>query len=168
MAERKPRKIKEAGHRRKFLVIVDETPECEAAVYFSACRARSTDSDLTMLCIIEPEGFEHWLQVGELHRQEGEQKAAAIFRLYQRKLHNWGLENVPVHEVVRHGDKPEQILDLIHDDEDIAFLILGASSSTKGPGRLVTLLAGKQAGSFPIPIVIIPGALDLDEINALA
>ena len=168
MAERRLRRLKEKGHRRKFLVIVDETPECETAVYFSACRARNTDSDLSMLSIVEPEGFEHWLQVGELHRQEGEQKAAAIFRLYHRKLHNWGLEDVPVHEVVRHGDKPEQIVELIHDDEDIAFLVLGASSSTKGPGRLVTLLAGKQAGSFPIPIVIIPGSLELEEIDALA
>lgn len=168
MAERKIRKVKEAGHRRKFLVIVDESAECDSAVYFSACRARNTNSDLTMLFVVEPEDFQHWLQIGEIHRQESEQKAAAIFRLYRRKLNNWGFDDVPTHEVIRHGDQPEQIVELINEDEDIGFLVLGASSSSEGPGRLVSLLAGKQSGSFPVPIVIIPGSLELHEIEALA
>jgi nucleotide-binding universal stress UspA family protein len=168
MAERKIRKVKEEGHRRKFLVIVDESPECESAVYFSGLRARMTNSDLAMLYVVEPEDFQHWLQVEELHRQEKEQKAAAIFRLYQRKLNGWGLEDVQVHEIIRHGDPVEQLVELINEDEDISFLVLGASSSNQGPGRLVSLLAGKQAGLFPIPIVVIPGSLELHEIEALA
>ena len=61
MADGKLRKGKEDGHRRKFMVIVDETPECESAVYFSACRARNTGSDLHMLFVVEPEDFQHWL-----------------------------------------------------------------------------------------------------------
>ena len=55
MAQRKPRKANLEGHRRKFMVIVDESPECESAVYFSACRARNTGSDLQMLFVVESE-----------------------------------------------------------------------------------------------------------------
>lgn len=168
MAQRKPRKANVEGHRRKFMVIVDESPECESAVYFSACRARNTGSDLQMLYVVESEDFQHWLSVEAIHQQEGEHSAAVVFRLYQRKLNSWGFDNVTVHEAVRHGQKPEQIIEAIEEDEDISFLVLGASTSSDGPGTLVSQLAGHQAGSFPVPIVVIPGSLELQEIEALA
>ena len=33
---------REAGHRRKFLAIIDDTPECERAVAYASKRAKST------------------------------------------------------------------------------------------------------------------------------
>lgn len=168
MADRTLRRVHEEGHCRKFMVVVDDSPECESAVYFSANRARNTNAIVIMLFVAEPEEFQHWLSVSEIHREESEQTAAAVFRLYRRKLKSWGFEDLAVEEVVRHGEQSEEIIDLIQDDEDISFLVLGASTSSEGPGRLVTWLAGKQAGQFPIPIVIIPGTLDLEEIEALA
>ena len=57
----------------------------------------------------------------------------------------------------------------INEDDDIAIMVLGASTDVKGPGPLVASLAvGKQAGSFPIPITIVPGNLALVDIKALA
>ena len=168
MSDRKIRRVHEEGHSTKFMVVVDESPECESAVYFSAHRARNTKSKVIMLFVVEPEEFQHWLRVGEIHREEAEQTAAAVFRLYRRKLNNWGFDDIEVEEVIRHGEKSEEIVATIDDDEDVSFLVLGASTSNEGPGRLVSWLAGKQAGTFPIPIVIIPGTLDLKEIEALA
>ncbi len=168
MADRKIRTVREQGHCRKFLAVVDDTPECEAAIYFTACRARTTDSGMILLFVIEPEDFQHWLRVEEIHREESEQKAKAVFRLYQRKMKNWGFEDLEFEEAIRHGPITDEIRDLVNDDSDIAFLVLGASASTDGPGRLVTWLAGKQAGDFPVPIILVPGSLELEEIAALA
>ena len=33
---------REVGHRRKFLAIIDDTPECERAVAYASKRAQST------------------------------------------------------------------------------------------------------------------------------
>ena len=66
-------------------------------------------------------------------------------------------------------EKPEEIVKLIEQDEDIAILVLGAAVNPKGPGPLVSSLAtGKAAGTFPIPIVIVPGTLDVEDLKALA
>ena len=47
--------------------------------------------------------------------------------------------------------------------------MLGASADSKGPGPLVSsLAAGKTAGTFPIPITIVPGDLSLDDVKSLA
>ncbi len=163
------RRVFDEGHRRKFLVVLDETPECETALSFAAARAERTGGGLVLLFVIEPGGFQHWLAVEEAQREEGLSKAQAVFRLYTRKLKYWGLDELPREQIVREGDKAEEIRKVIDEDKDIAVLTLGASADPSGPGPLVTTLAaGAGAGSFPIPITIVPGNLSYEEIKGIA
>lgn len=169
MPERKKRKSFEKGHRRKFLVVVDETPECERALAFAAGRAKRTGGGLALLYVVEPGDFQHWLGVEEIAREEGINKAKAVFRLFSRKLKNLGFEDMEVEEIIREGNRAEELVGLIEDDADIAILVLGASKDPAGPGPLVSsLAAGKYAGEFAIPITIVPGTLTNEEIQALA
>ena len=169
MADRKRRLSFEQGHLRKLLVVVDETPEVESALFFAAHRIQRTGGKLLLLYVIEPQDFQHWMGVRDIQRQEGVNKATAIFRMFRRKLTLAGFPDIPIEEVIREGTKPEQILELIVDDVDIGILVLGASTDNRGPGPLVSsLAAGKYAGTFPIPITIVPGTLSSDEIAAMA
>lgn len=169
MGDRKIRTVFEDGHQRKFLVVVDETPESEMALAYAARRARRTEGSLALLFVIEPADFEHWLGVADAYREEAQAKALAVFRLYGRKLKIWGYEDIEPEEIVREGAKAEQIMALIHEDPDIGILVLGASVEASGPGPLVSMLAGgKNAGVFPIPITVVPGCLTIEEIEALA
>jgi nucleotide-binding universal stress UspA family protein len=170
---KKPRKKREVyaeGHKRKFLVVVDETPECESALAFAASRAQRTHGQLALLYVIEPGvDFQHWLGVEEVAREEGLNKAKAVFRLFGRKLKAMGFEQIVPEEIVREGLKPEEITKQIEEDEDIGVLVLGASKDPSGPGPLVSTLAGgKLVGSFPVPITVVPGHLSIEEILALA
>jgi hypothetical protein len=80
-----------------------------------------------------------------------------------------GFEDVVPEEIVREGMKAEEITKLIEEDTDIGVLVLGASKDPSGPGPLVTTLAGGRfAGTFPVPITVVPGCLGLEEILALA
>ena len=164
----KKRRSFEAGHQRKFLIVADNSPEVESALYYAASRVQRSSGTLVLLYIIEPERQTHWLGVLEKQIEEETAKATALFRLFRRKLVNAGLE-VAVEEQIREGAKAEQIVQSIDEDEDIAILVLGAAMDAKGPGPLVsTLAAGKGAGSFPIPITIVPGYPALEDIKALA
>ena len=167
---RKKREIYLEGHRRKFLVAVDETPECESALAFAASRAKRTKGQLALLYVIEPEGEAlHWLGVEDLAREEGLSKAKAVFRLFGRKLKAMGFEELVPEEIVREGSKADEITKAIEEDQDIGVLVLGASKDPSGPGPLVSHLAGgKLAGSFPVPITVVPGHLSIEEILALA
>lgn len=169
----KPRKKRQSfqeGHKRKFLVVVDETPECESALAFAASRANRTKGQLALLYVIEPEGEGmHWLGVEEVAREEGLNKARAVFRLFGRKLKALGFDKLVPEELVREGAKAEEIAQAIEEDEDIGVLVLGASKDPSGPGPLVSSLAGgRLAGVFPTPITVVPGHLSTEEILALA
>lgn len=166
---RKKRQIFAEGHKRKFLVVVDETPECESALAFAASRAQRTSGQLALLYVIEPDIDFQWLAVEDVAREEGHSKAKAVFRLFGRKLKAMGFEDLVPEEIVREGMKSEEITGLIEEDEDIGVLVLGASKDPSGPGPLVTNLAGgRLAGTFPVPITVVPGHLSTEEILALA
>jgi nucleotide-binding universal stress UspA family protein len=170
-AKRAPKKrpIFAEGHKRKFLVVVDETPECESALAFAASRTLRTAGQLALVYVIEPDVDFQWLAVEEAAREEGHSKAKAVFRLFGRKLKAMGFEKMVPEEIVREGVKSEEITKLIEEDEDIGVLVLGASRDPSGPGPLVTSLAGgRLAGTFPIPITVVPGHLSIEEILALA
>ncbi len=159
----------EEGHQRKFVIVVDDSPEVESALYYAASRVQRGSGMLVVLYVIEPQQFTQWAGVRDVHIEEETNTAKALFRLFRRKLNQAGFEGVPMEEVIREGKKAEQIVSLIDEDEDIAILVLGASTDARGPGPLVaSLAAGKNAGSFPIPITIVPGYLDLDAIKSLA
>lgn len=169
MANRTKRRSFEEGHLRKMLVVVDESQEVEAALFFCASRIAHSSGVIVMLHVIEPQDFQTWMGVQQLHIEEESNKAKARFRLFRRKLNQAGYEGVVTEEVIRQGKLTEEITRLIDEDQDIGLLVLGAAVDAKGPGPLVSsLAAGNRAGTFPIPITIVPGDLTLEELSALA
>ena len=70
-----PRRSYEAGHRPRFLVVVDETPECVRAVYFAARRAARVGAEVALLAVLDPPEFQHWFGVGDVIQAEAEEEA---------------------------------------------------------------------------------------------
>ena len=169
MSAMKLRRSFEAGHRRKFLLVVDESQEVESALYYAASRVQRSSGSLVMLYVIEPGEYQHWVGVRQVQLEEETTKAKALFRLFRRKLNLAGFENIDVEDIIREGKTADEIVKLIGEDEDIAILVLGAATDVKGPGPLVeSLAAGQAAGGFPVPVTVVPGKLSLDDIKALA
>jgi len=146
------RKSHEPGHQRKFLVVIDDTPECDRAVYYGSRRAARTNAKLTMLTVIPVgEVNQQWLGVGDLMRAEA---------------HN--IAGIDPERIVREGNKADEVLKAIDEDEDIAVLVLAAGTGKEGPGPLVSSIVATGSASFPIPITIVPGSLSDEELDALA
>lgn len=163
MADRKPL---EPGHRRKFLVVIDETPECAKAVHYAARRADHTGGALTLLFVIQPAAFQQWKGVENIMRAEAMEAAEAALGRFADMVRRWS--EVEPEQVIREGSTVDQVTALIADDEDIAVLVLAAGISKEGPGPLVSALVGRSAGGFAIPITVVPGSLDEATISAIA
>jgi nucleotide-binding universal stress UspA family protein len=165
----KPRRSFEEGHRRKFLIVVDESQEVESALYYAASRVQRSSGLIVMLYVIEPGELQNWAGVRQVQIEEETTKAKALFRLFRRKLAHAGFETVETEDVIRDGRTGEEVNKLVAEDEDIAILVLGASLAPTGPGPLVASLAtAKAAGGFAVPVTVVPGQLSLAEIKALA
>jgi nucleotide-binding universal stress UspA family protein len=156
----------EAGHRPKFMVVVDKTPECARAVHFASRRAARTGASMIMLSVVDPPDNFEWIGVGEAMVEEAREAAEKLLEEAAREARN--AAGVEPEQVIRVGSRADEIIRLINEDEDISFLVLAAGSSKEGPGPLVSTLAGRAASSFPVPIVVVPGGLTDEEIDALA
>ena len=160
------RRSYEAGHRPKCLVIVDDSAEWDRAVYYASRWAVRAGGGVVMLRVIEPEeNNQEWLGVADIMRAEAEENAnVALDRAAGRAN---GIAAITPERVIREGNSIEQILEVIDEDADIAMLVLAANPGAEGPGPLVTAIAGSM-GSFPIPVIIVPGELSDAEVDALS
>jgi nucleotide-binding universal stress UspA family protein len=160
------RRSYEAGHSPKFLVVIDDTPECDRALYYASRRAKRIGSGVTMLRVIEMhDRNQQWLGVADIMRAEAHEEAnAALDRAGARAS---SITGVIAERVIREGETAEEVLKLIEEDEDIAVLILAASAGTEGPGPLVSSLS-QASGTFPVPVAIVPGHLSDEDLESMS
>jgi nucleotide-binding universal stress UspA family protein len=159
------RRSYEAGHKPKWLVVIDDTPECDRAVYFASRRAARVGAGVIMLRVIETQDRnQQWLGVADIMKAEAHEEANAALDKYAGRAN--GIAGITPERVVREGKTADEILGLIEDDEDIAILVLAAGTSKDGPGPLVSGFS-TNAGDYPIPIAIVPGHLTDEELDAM-
>ncbi len=158
------RRIREEGHNRKFLAIVDTTPECNRAALYAALRAVSTNGQLVLLYVITPSDFQHWIGVENIMRAEALEEAETALATQSEFVREYA--NIDPETVVREGQPLLQIEELIEDDPDIAIMVLAASESREGPGPLVSAIVGKGS-AFPLPVVVVPYNLSDQDIRDL-
>jgi nucleotide-binding universal stress UspA family protein len=159
------RRSYEAGHKPKFLVVVDDTPECDRAIYFASRRCARIGGLVLMCRVIgTKDRNQQWLGVADIMRQEAQDEARTV--LAQAAARARSIAGITAEQVIREGDVSEEILKLIEEDDDIALLILAAGTGKDGPGPLVTALA-KTAGTYPIPIAVVPGELNDEDLDSM-
>ncbi|MCJ8307842.1 MAG: universal stress protein [Hyphomicrobiales bacterium] len=158
------REVRQEGHRRKFLAVVDSTPECEKAIHYAARRVAAIDADLVLIYVIEPGDFQHWLGVEDVMRAEAKQAADQALS----KASAWAVEygGITPQLVIKEGRPTAAIESLIEEDHDIALMVLAAGESSDGPGPLVSAIAG-SGGAFSIPVTVVPTTLTDQDIDDL-
>ena len=149
--------------RRKFLAVIDKTPECKVALRFVARRAEHTGGLVTLLCAVGPADFQQWAGVERVMREEALQEAERLLHEAAKVVNE--LAGIMPELVVREGRIAEEVVNLIKEDKAISILVLGAGLSKEGPGPLVSLIA--QVNAYPIPVTIVPGNLTDEQIDAL-
>src|SRR2546430_17457103 len=75
----KKRRSYEAGHSPKFMVVIDDSPECDRALYFASRRALRIGATVLMLRGIETHDHgQQWLGVSDIMRAEAQEEANAV------------------------------------------------------------------------------------------
>jgi len=149
---------------RKFLIMLDDTPEMLNAMRFAAIRAAKTEGAVEMLAVIAPEEFQPFLGVADVMRAEAREKIEAHFQIFKDRMEK--REGITPTLAIREGDKIDAVLEHIRSDPEIGVLVVGAGTDKGGPGPLVAALAGRRIADLRIPITIVPGSMTKEEIVA--
>jgi nucleotide-binding universal stress UspA family protein len=166
MSEEKPQAASTPQRRRKFLVIVDQSPEHRKALRYAARRAQHTGGLVSLLTVIATGDFQHWRSVEDAMREEALDEAERVLYAAAKTVNE--LSGLHPELIVREGKSREAVLGLLKDDPDIMVLVLASSTGREGPGPLVSLVAQQAQMAYPIPVTIVPGSLSDSDIDELA
>ena len=151
--------------KKKFLVIVDETKELEKAVYFAAKRAIATEGELLLLYIVDPAINAQWARIENLIEQEATSEAKKLCRMWSQKIKSQF--NIESEMIIKIGDRADELLKLVEEDQSIRFLVLASSENSEDPGPLIKVLTGKKIKNLNIALILIPGSLSEKDIDLI-
>jgi nucleotide-binding universal stress UspA family protein len=146
-----------------YLVVMDETEECNVALRFAARRASATGRSVIILALVASPEFVQWSGVQAAMEEEARLRAEAMVVQATGTL----FEEAGLHPtiMVREGDPVKAIAEVLRETADIAALVLGAAAEG-GPGPLVSYFAGSIAGTLPCPLIVVPATLSEDALRA--
>ncbi|RYY25904.1 MAG: universal stress protein [Sphingomonadales bacterium] len=150
---------------RTYLVVIDETPESEIALRFAARRAVKTGGNVEILALVPPQEFVAWGGVMATIEEEARQRAEALVTRAAGTL--LSESGITPSITLREGDGPPIVREMIAANREIAALVLGAAASGP-PGPLVAHFSGADSGALSVPVMIIPGSLDVEAIDRLS
>jgi nucleotide-binding universal stress UspA family protein len=156
--------VADNGYKRKFLVLIDESPECDRAVSFAAHRVRRTGGTLVLLSVIDTQDFNQFIGVADAMRAEARNEAERNLDARIARLAEIG--QIRTETVIREGTPAEAIEALVAADPGIAILVLAAGINDKGPGPLIQHFVGHNR--LHILVTIVPPAMTDAEIIAVA
>ena len=136
MADRTPRDLFTEGHKRKFLVIVDESPEGETALVLRGPPRPADGRRLgASLCDRTARNVALARRRRYVSRRAASEGPCRV-PSSRAETQELGFEEIAHEEIIREGYKAEEIVKLIEEDLDFGILVLGASTDTEGRVRL--------------------------------
>lgn len=150
---------------RVYLVIMDETPEARVALRFASRRAAKTKGAVHIIALVPKQQFVAFGGVQATIEEEAKSRAEVLVMAAAGNLVSESGRMPSI--AVKVGDGAKVVADYLAENGDVAALVLGAAAEGT-PGPLVSHFAGQRAGHLPCPLMIVPGSLSDEEIDALS
>ena len=148
---------------RKFLVVIDKTPECAVALRFATRRAQHTGGRVTLMCAATPPDFQQWRGVEEIMRDEAHAEAEGLAVHGRQDGERPGRHHSRTGDPLWPGDRMPAAL--LKADRDISILVLAPAPPRKAPAPWSPC---SPAAFSPIPVTIVPGHFTDAQVDALA
>ena len=153
------------GDGGSYLVIADGAKEFNIAAYYAAKIALARRGSVSIAHITNLHDFMHWGKVEALMLQDLRLQAEKDLWQAAKEIH----EDHGIFPClyIQEGQFIEKIVDIIEENKNIRALILAGSTNSNNQGPLVSYFTGKGMNRLRIPLIIVPGHLDKEAIDAI-
>lgn len=149
----------------KYLVCASDTPEARAALKLACLKAKSCGGLVDVLHVIPPADFQTLSGIADRMRDEQHEAAERLLQSIAEEAYDSC--GIRPSLIVREGQIGDAIITVATEDPDIDMLVIGVSEA-KGRGTLVSWLAAQLGNRLPVPLLLVPGTLTDQQLQALA
>lgn len=154
------------GDGGTYLIIADGSEESLIAAHYACRIADARRGYVAIAHITDLEDFVHWGKVEAMMRND--LRIQAEKEIWQMaKFINEEHPHIFPSFHIKEGTMIDEITNVIEEDKSIRALILAGSPNANNQGPLVNHFTGKGMNSLRVPVIIIPGHLDKEAINAI-
>ncbi len=154
------------GDGGTYLIIADGSEESTVAANYVCRIADARRGYVAIAHITDLEEFVHWGKVEAMMRHDLRVQAEKdIWNLAKSINEDYPHIYPSIH--IREGQMIDEILSIIEENKFIRALILAGSTNTNNRGPLVSHFSGKGMNNLRVPVIIVPGHLDKEAINAI-
>ncbi len=151
---------------RKLLVVVDDSPESKVAIRFASARAAHiTGGGLILFHCIRPSEFQHWVAVADRMREEAYEEAQLMMDQIADDISDYC--GVTPEMVITEGEPSDELVNFIKQRNNLFGLFLGTDVEG-GPGPLIDYFTHQTLTDLPCPVMLIPGSMTFEQIDAMA
>jgi len=150
---------------RVYLVIMDETPESRVALRFASRRAAKTEGTVHIIALVPKQQFVAFGGVQATIEAEAKSRAEVLVMAAAGNLLSESGRMPTIS--VKVGDGAKVVAEYLAEHGEVAALVLGAAAEGT-PGPLISHFTGHRAGQLPCPLMIVPGGLGDEDIDALS
>lgn len=146
-----------------YLLVVDDTPEFEVALAYTARLAKKNCARVALLYVMAQEDFQHWGSIEQTMRTEYRKEATSL--LYKAADVVKSESGMLPAFYLQEGGSIDTITETIQNDYVITRFVLGANTGSSSPGPLVSYFTGKGLNSLRVPLTIVPDTVDLETLD---
>lgn len=150
----------------KFLVCATDCESSRTALRLACKKAQRRGDKIDILTVIEPASFQPLFSVADKISNERREQAEVILQGLAKTAYEESGIYPTLH--LREGNPGEQILAAVMEDSDINMIVLGVSPQSKSDGKLINWLSERSGDSLLVPLMLVPGNLTDQQIEALA
>lgn len=149
----------------KFLVCVSRNESSRVALSFACKKAKKSKALVDILTVIEPADFQPLF--GKIDRIVDDRRTEAE-KLLAELAHQANEESgITPTLLVRQGKVGEEIIAAAMEDSDINMVIIGISPERNSYTKLVSWLAERMGDELLVPLILVPGNLTEQQVDAL-
>lgn len=149
----------------KFLVCVDEHEESLAALKFACLKALTRGAIVDVIHILPPADFQTLGAIAERMSEDRKMEGEKLLKHLSDKAQQ--LYGIVPNLILREGSTGDEIIKTIEEMKDVSVLVVGTANHMRGRGRLASWLAQQLGQKLFIPLLMVPGNLTDDQLQAL-
>ncbi len=127
-------------------------------------KAHRRGSSVDLLHVITPADFQTLGAIADRMREERHNEGEQLLKTLSEEASRFGI--VPS-LVVREGAVGDEILAAALDDPGVNIIVIGVAHQSAGRGKLAAWLAGQLGSKLFVPILMVPGNLTDQQLQAL-